>query len=107
MLIGHTRGPSLIIVEKNSFLGPNSVLCCYAGRVVRVGEGAVVAAGAVITRSGPARALVAPPPSRPVARLNVPPGLTTPIGGFLAGLGPISRPLRSEERRVGKEGRAR
>ena len=98
MLIAHTRGPGRIIVEKNSFLGPNSVLCCYAGRVVRVGEGAVVAAGAVITRSVPARTLVAPPPSRPVARLNVPLGLTTQIEDFLAGMEPISRPLGAREK---------
>ncbi|PYJ79779.1 MAG: hypothetical protein DME22_24960 [Verrucomicrobia bacterium] len=58
----------------------------------------MVAAGAVITRSVPARTLVAPPPSRPVARLNVPLGLTTQIEDFLAGMEPISRPLGAREK---------
>ena len=67
------------------------------GRVA-VAFPAVVAAGAVITRSVPARTLVAPPPSRPVARLNVPLTLTTPIDDFLAGIEPINRPLGAREK---------
>ena len=91
LLIAHTRGPGKIILEKDSFIGPNAVVCCYAGRVIRIGEGAVVAAGAVVTRSVPARTLVAPPPSRPVAKLTRPLSVNTSIEDFLAGMVPIRR----------------
>lgn len=92
LLIAHTRGPGRIILEKDSFVGPNAVVCCYAGRVIRIGEGAVVAAGAVVTRSVPARTLVAPPASRPVAKLTRPLTASTPIDEFLAGMVPIRKP---------------
>lgn len=92
LLIAHTRGPGRIILEKDSFVGPNAVVCCYAGRTLRIGEGAVVAAGAVVTRSVPARTLVAPPPSRAVAKLGRPLNLSTSIDEFLAGMTPIRRP---------------
>jgi acetyltransferase-like isoleucine patch superfamily enzyme len=91
LLIAHTRGPGRIILERDSFVGPNAVVCCYAGRVIRIGEGSVVAAGAVVTRSVPARTLVAPPPSRPVAKLSHPLNRSTGIEEFLAGMIPITR----------------
>ena len=91
LLIAHTRGPGKIILEKDSFVGPNAVVCCYAGRTIRIGEGAVVAAGAVVTRSVPARTLVAPPPSRPVAKLTRALTPNTSIDDFLAGMVPIVR----------------
>lgn len=89
LLIAHTRGPGRIILEKDSFVGPNAVICCYAGRIIRIGEGAVVAAGAVVTRSVPAKTLVAPPPSRAVAKLTHPLSTSLGIEEFLAGMVPI------------------
>jgi acetyltransferase-like isoleucine patch superfamily enzyme len=91
LLIAHTRGPGKIIVEKDAFVGPNAILSCYAGRTLRIGEGAVVSAGAVVSRSVPARTLVAPPPSRAIAKLTRPLNATTSIEDFLAGMTPIRR----------------
>jgi acetyltransferase-like isoleucine patch superfamily enzyme len=91
ILIAHTRGPGRIVLEKDSFVGPNAVLCCYAGREIRIGAGAVVAAGAVVTRSVPAQTLVAPPPARAVARLRRPLTIHTSIPEFLAGMVPLPR----------------
>lgn len=92
ILIAHTRGPGRIVLERDSFVGPNAVLCCYAGREIRIGAGAVVSAGAIVTRSVPAQTLVAPPPSRAVARLQKPLTSQTSIDEFLAGMVPIPRP---------------
>jgi acetyltransferase-like isoleucine patch superfamily enzyme len=92
VLIAHTRGPGKLVLERNSFVGPNAVVCCYAGQEIRIGEGAVIAAGAVVTRSVRAKTMVAPPPSRAVARLQVPLTSQTPIKDFLAGMSPISSP---------------
>ena len=86
VIIAHTRGPGKVVLEKNSFIGPNAVLVCPVGRTLTVGEGAVVSAGAVITRSVPSKSMVAPAPSRTVATLEVP--LTTDVSmeQFLAGM---------------------
>jgi acetyltransferase-like isoleucine patch superfamily enzyme len=92
LLIAHTRGPGKVILEADSFVGPNAIVTCYAGRTLRIGEGAVVAAGAVVTRSVPARTLVAPAPSRAVAKLARPLNLATGIDDFLAGMTPVRRP---------------
>ena len=86
LLIAHTRGPGRIILERNAFVGPNVVICCSAGRTVRIGEGSVISAGAVITRSVPAHVMVAASPSITVARVNVPFTRQTNMTEFLAGL---------------------
>jgi len=92
VLIAHTRGPGRIVLEKESFIGPSAVLCCYAGREIRIGAGAVVAVGAIVTRSVPARTLFAPQPSRAVAKLQKPLTNQISINEFLEGMVPIGRP---------------
>lgn len=86
VIIAHTRGPGKVVLEKNCFIGPNTVLVCPGGRTLVVGEGAVVSAGSVITRSVPARTMVAPPPTRPVARVEVPLTTDYSMDQFLAGI---------------------
>jgi acetyltransferase-like isoleucine patch superfamily enzyme len=98
VIIAHTRGSGRIILEKNSFVGPNVVLCCSAGRTIRIGEGAVVAPGAVVTHSVPARTMVVASPSRPVARVKVPLTNQTSIDDFLSGIEPIKRPSPEREK---------
>lgn len=89
VIVAHTRGPGRIVLEKNCFVGPNAVVCCTGGRTLHIGEGAVVAAGCVVTHSVPARTMVTPAPSRPVARLKTPLTLNTSLAEFLAGMTPI------------------
>ena len=49
-ILAHTRGPGTIILEKGCYIGPHVVVVTSAGKTLRVGEGAVVAAGCVITK---------------------------------------------------------
>jgi acetyltransferase-like isoleucine patch superfamily enzyme len=91
IIIAHTRGPGKVILEKDSFIGPNAVICCSAGKTLRVGEGAVVSAGSVITRSVPARTMVAPPPTRAVATLEAPFTNDVTMDQFLSGLKSVGR----------------
>lgn len=93
-IIAHTRGAGKVILEKNCFIGPNTVICCSVGKVLRVGEGAVVSAGSVITRSVPARTLVAPPPTRAVATLEVPFTNDVSMDQFLSGIRLLGGPRR-------------
>jgi acetyltransferase-like isoleucine patch superfamily enzyme len=45
---------------------------------VQIGEGAVVAAGAIVSHDVPPRTLVAGVPARPIRELDMPPGWTRP-----------------------------
>ena len=89
ILVAHTRGPGRIIVQKGAFVGPNAVLVCGAGRVLKIGEGAVIGAGSIITKSVPPRLYVAPPGPRPLARVRVPLPLAKSMEEFWGGLTPL------------------
>jgi acetyltransferase-like isoleucine patch superfamily enzyme len=88
-IIAHTRGTGRVILEKKCFVGPHSIIVCPVNKIITVGEGAVIAAGSVVTRSVPARRLVAPPPSRPVAQVDVPLTTSVSMQEFLAGMRPL------------------
>jgi serine acetyltransferase len=92
IIIAHTRGPGKVIIEKNAFIGPNSVLLCGAGRVLKIGEGAVIGAGSVITKSVPPQLYFGPPPSKPLARVQNPLTLAESMDEFRAGLVPLNAP---------------
>ncbi len=86
IIIAHTRGPGKVIIGKDAFIGPNSVLVCGAGRVLKIGEGAVIGAGSVITRSVPPKLYVAPPAPQPLARVRTPLPLAKSMSEFWSGL---------------------
>lgn len=86
IIIAHTRGSGKVIIEKEAFVGPNAVVLCGAGRVLKIGAGAVVGAGAVITKSVPPKLYVSPPPSEPMARVRVPLPMAKSMTEFWAGL---------------------
>lgn len=90
IVIAHTRGSGKVIVEKAAFIGPNSVLVCGAGRLLRIGAGAVVGAGSVVTKSVPAGLYVGPGPTQPLARVGMPLPLANTMEEFWAGLIPLS-----------------
>jgi len=92
VIVAHARIPGRVVIEQESFIGPGTVIYCTGGTVLRIGAGAVVAGGSVITRSVPARTMVAPPPTRPVAHVKHPFTLRTSMRDFVAGLSPIHRP---------------
>jgi serine acetyltransferase len=70
IVVAHTRGPGRGVIEQGAFVGPNAVLVCGAGRALRIGEGAVIGAGSVITKSVPPGFTSAPvPPARSPASM--------------------------------------
>jgi acetyltransferase-like isoleucine patch superfamily enzyme len=87
----HTdAGP--VVIEENVFIGPHSVVLPN----VRIGRGAVVKAGTVVTRSVPPGALWGSPPAEPLGHVTVPLTPQHTYEEFLGGL----RPLRPSARSV-------
>lgn len=60
--------PGKVVIEKNAFIGPN----CTILQNVTIGEGAVIAAGSVVTRNVPPGVLYGPSPSGPLAKITHP-----------------------------------
>jgi acetyltransferase-like isoleucine patch superfamily enzyme len=91
VLLAHTRGSGRLIIERDSFIGPHAVVATTGNRVLRIGEGAVVGAGVVVTRSVPPRVFLAQEPARPVAEVLVPLPKAERMEEFVRGLVPIGR----------------
>lgn len=72
-------------IEDNSFIGPGAIVLPR----VTVGQGAVVAAGSVVTQSVAPMTLVQGNPAVPVARCGVPLGAKTPYWEFQQHLRPL------------------
>ncbi len=93
-ILAHTRGPGRIILEKYSYIGPHVVLVTSVGKTLRIGEGAVIGAGCVITKDVQPRAFVSGDFGRTVAIARVPLSTAGSMEEFIRGL----EPLRSEEK---------
>jgi acetyltransferase-like isoleucine patch superfamily enzyme len=89
VLIAHTRGPGRIVIEKNAFVGANSVVVASPNATLTIGEGAVVATSSVISSDVPAHTFVGPEKAKPIARATIPLTMDTSYERFLAGLRPL------------------
>jgi acetyltransferase-like isoleucine patch superfamily enzyme len=74
-----------VVIENDVYVGPHTVILPN----VVIGEGAVVQAGSIVTRSVPPRTFWGPPPAGPLGTITVP--LTAQHGhaAFLRGLRPL------------------
>ena len=90
----HLQEPtSGIRIGKNVFIGPGVIILPD----VQIGDGAVVTAGSVVTRSVPAMTMVQGNPAVPIATCGVPLWPNTPLKEFSSRLKPIVRKkVRSE-----------
>ena len=98
ILLAHTRGPGWIVIEKDAYIGPNTVVAASGGQTLRIGEGAVVGAGVVVTKSIPPRTFVPPPSANPVATVTVPLASAERVEDFIRGLVPLKTRVKSEIR---------
>jgi hypothetical protein len=89
VLLAHTRGPGWIVIEKDAYVGPNSVLVTSAGKTLRIGAGSVIGAGVVVTRDVPAGTFIPPPSANPIARVTVPLAKAGCVDDFIRGLVPL------------------
>jgi heptaprenylglycerol acetyltransferase len=96
IVLAHTRGPGWVVIEKDAYVGPNAVIVTSAGKTLRIGEGAVIGAGVVVTKDVPARTFIAPQSANPVARVTVPLAQAECVEDFIRGLIPLR--VRAESR---------
>jgi acetyltransferase-like isoleucine patch superfamily enzyme len=87
MLIAHFRGPEGITIEDDAFIGPGAIILPN----VKIGRGAVVTAGSVVSTSVAPMTVVQGNPARPIATCGVTLGEKTSMGQFLNSLRPVKR----------------
>lgn len=76
-----------IHIGENVFIGPH----CVVLPNVRIGDGAVVQAGSIVTRNVPADTFIGPPKPEPIAKITVPLTHNSSYMAFIRGLRPINR----------------
>ena len=90
-LVAHTRGVGRIVIGRNAFLGTSCVVTAPAGKTLRIGEGAVIAACCVVASDVPDHALLGQPKAKPLAEVTMPLTMQTNYEDFLLGLRPWKR----------------
>jgi acetyltransferase-like isoleucine patch superfamily enzyme len=93
-----SAGP--VTIGKDVFIGP----CCVILPNVKIGEGAVIKAGTVVTKDVPPLTFWGLPPAKALGRITVPLTSKNSYQDFIAGLKPIrSRPIQLAPERRGEE----
>jgi acetyltransferase-like isoleucine patch superfamily enzyme len=94
-ILAHTKGEGSVVIEHDAFIGPHAVIICASGKTLRVGEGAVVTIGSVITSSVAPRTIIAPPRAVPIGKSKVP-YLRATYQEFVSGLEPVRKKPREQ-----------
>jgi acetyltransferase-like isoleucine patch superfamily enzyme len=89
IIIAHTRGPGRVVIEKDAYVGPNTVIASAGGRTLRIGEGAVIGAGVVVSSDVAPQMFFSNPSAKAVARVTVPLATARRMEDFIRGLVPL------------------
>jgi acetyltransferase-like isoleucine patch superfamily enzyme len=93
-ILAHTRGPGRIVLEKNAYVGPHVLLVTSEGKVLRIGEGAVIGAGCVVTKDVESHTFVTGEFGKAVAQVRLPLPKADRLEDFIKGLAPLKcRPM--------------
>jgi acetyltransferase-like isoleucine patch superfamily enzyme len=95
IILAHTRGAGGVVIEKDTFIGPNAVIAGTGGKTLRIGAGSVIGAGVVVTRDIPPHVFVANETPKPIATVGVPLTKADTVEDFVRGLSPIRRPTKA------------
>ncbi len=103
MILAHTRGPGQVIIGKEAYIGPNSVIVTSGGRVLKIGEGAVIAAGSVITKDVGAHTFVSGAQAKAIALARVPLTKADSLEDFIRGLAPLRHTTTAKANQSGSK----
>jgi acetyltransferase-like isoleucine patch superfamily enzyme len=92
-------GSGSVIIEDNVFIGPHCVILPN----VRIGEGAVIKAGTIVTRNVPPHTFWGAPAPESLAQVTVPLTSAASYAEFLRGLRPVKAGTRTEPMQLATE----
>jgi acetyltransferase-like isoleucine patch superfamily enzyme len=98
IILAHFKGPAKVVVERNVRIGPHCTISPSPGETLIIGEGSMLAAGAVVTKSVPPFTLVGGVPAKPLARITTPLGKGMDYEAWRQGLQPIKKHISSDEK---------
>jgi acetyltransferase-like isoleucine patch superfamily enzyme len=84
-IIAHNREQRGVLIEEDAGIGPGAIILPN----VKIGRGAIVTAGSVVTKSVPARTMVQGNPAKPIATVETPLRLNVSLKEFAKGLRPL------------------
>jgi len=91
-IIGHTKGPGRIVIEKDAAIGAGSLIVCASGQTLTIGEGAVISAGSTVSHSIPPYTLCAAPRLKAFGRITKPLRVADSYEEFKRSLRPLKPP---------------
>jgi len=92
VIIAHLRGPGKVVIKKGAWIGACCLISSAKGRILTIGEGAVVGAGSIITSDVAPFTFVKPAAPQVVATVAVPLATAPSYVSFLRGLRPARPP---------------
>ncbi len=84
-IIGHFREQQGVVIEEDAFIGPGVIVLPGT----RIGRGAMVAAGSVVTQSVPPMTMVQGNPAKPIAQCRVALKMNVSLREFYKNLRPL------------------
>ena len=98
MLFSHFRGEEKegIVIEDDAFIGPGAIIT----QKVRIGKGAVVAAGSVVSQDVPPYTFVGGVPARPIGEVKHPIGIVGDPEKFSATLVPFKLTKKRKKAKI-------
>lgn len=91
IIMAHFRGTGKVIIGKKVWVGIGCIIAASAGQTLKIGDGAVLAAGSIVTKDVSPYTFVGGAPARPIASVTVPMTIDTNLDDFKKGLVPIKK----------------